>query len=42
MNKLVRNGMVAAVALGLLALVPVLAADSQGSVVVTRPGVVFH
>src|SRR5436309_16112087 len=43
MSKLVRNGMAAAVALGLLALIPVLAADSQGSnVVVTRPGVVFH
>ena len=43
MSKLVRNGMVAGVALGLLALIPVIAADSQGSnVVVTRPGVVFH
>src|SRR5262245_15520081 len=43
MSKLVRNGMAAAVALGLLALIPALAADSQGSsVVVTRPGVVFH
>ncbi len=43
MSKLVRNGMAAAVAVGLLAIIPVLAADSQGSnVVVTRPGVVFH
>jgi hypothetical protein len=43
MKKLVRNGMAAAVALGLLALIPVFAADSQGNnVVVTRPGVVFH
>ena len=43
MSKLVRNGMAAAVAVGLLAIIPVLAADSQGNnVVVTRPGVVFH
>jgi hypothetical protein len=35
--------MAAGVALGLLALIPVIAADSQGgNVVVTRPGVVFH
>ena len=37
-----RAGVAIAIALGLVALVPVAAQDDQGSVVVTRPGVVFH
>jgi sulfite exporter TauE/SafE len=43
MSKMVRSGMAIAMALGLLALLPAFADESQGDrVVVTRPGVVFH
>lgn len=43
MNRSIRSGLAVAAALGIVALIPVLAADSQGDrVLVTRPGVVFH
>src|SRR5262245_36626712 len=43
MKSAIRSGMALAVALGVVALIPVVAGESQGdSVVVTKPGVVFH
>jgi hypothetical protein len=43
MNRSFRSGLAVAAALGIVALIPVLAADAQGDrVLVTRPGVVFH
>ncbi|HEV8120984.1 MAG TPA: hypothetical protein VGQ67_08310 [Candidatus Polarisedimenticolia bacterium] len=43
MNRSFRSGLAMAAALGIVALIPALAADSQGDrVLVTRPGVVFH
>ena len=42
-SRSIRSGLAVAAALGIVALIPVLAADSQGDrVLVTRPGVVFH
>ena len=43
MKRTIRSGMAVAVALGVVALIPVLAGESQGDhVLVTKPGVVFH
>ena len=43
MKSAIRSGMAVAVALGVVALIPVLAGESQGDhVLVTKPGVVFH
>ena len=43
MSRNLRSGMAAAIGLALLAVIPVVAGDSQGdNVVVTKPGVVFH
>src|SRR5262245_42166600 len=43
MRRSARTGMSVVLALGLLAVLPALAADSEsGKVLVTRPGVVFH
>jgi hypothetical protein len=43
MRRNLRSGMAAAIALALLAVIPVVAGDSSGDkVVVTKPGVVFH
>jgi len=42
MRTSIRSVMAVGLALGLLALVPALAGDDAGKVVVTRPGVVFH
>jgi len=43
MKSAIRSGMAMAVALGVVALIPVLAGESQGDqVLVTKPGVVFH
>jgi hypothetical protein len=43
MKRTIRSGMAIAVALGVVALIPVLAGESQGDhVLVTKPGVVFH
>ena len=43
MKSAIRSGMALAVALGVVALIPVVAGESQGDqVVVTKPGVVFH
>lgn len=43
MKSAIRSGMAMAVALGVVALIPVVAGESQGDqVVVTKPGVVFH
>lgn len=41
MKSAIRSGMAIAVALGVVALIPVVAGESEG-VVVTKPGVVFH
>ena len=41
MKSAIRSGMAIAVALGVVALIPVVAGESDG-VVVTKPGVVFH
>jgi hypothetical protein len=43
MKSPIRSGMALAVALGVVALIPVVAGESQGDrVLVTKPGVVFH
>ena len=43
MKSAIRSGMALAVALGVVALIPVVAGESQGDQVsVTKPGVVFH
>lgn len=43
MKSPIRSGMAIAVALGVVALIPVVAGESQGDhVLVTKPGVVFH
>lgn len=43
MKSAIRSGMALAVALGVVALIPVVAGESKGDqVLVTKPGVVFH
>lgn len=42
MNRNLRGGLAAAMALAVLAVVPAVAGDADDSVVVTKPGVVFH